>query len=45
MEETFSPSQNMVKDVGSYLNDGKSLGKQESLVETWRIIRESEPIQ
>ena len=32
-------------DVGSYLNDGKSLGEQDSLVETWTIIRESRLVQ
>ena len=37
MNETFSPSQ----DVGTYLNGGKSLGEQDSLVETWIIIGES----
>ena len=30
MEETFFPSQDMVEDVGSYLNGGKSLGEQDS---------------
>ena len=32
MDETFSPSQEM--DLGSYLNGGKSLGEQNSLVVT-----------
>ena len=39
MKETFSPSQDI--DVGSNLNGGKSLGKQDSLVKTWTIIGES----
>ena len=34
MEETFSPSQDKVEDLGSYLNGGKALGEQDSLVET-----------
>ena len=43
MKETFSPSQDI--DVGSYLNGGKSLGKQDSLVKTWTIIGESGLVQ
>ena len=39
MEETFSSNQDM--DVGSYLNGGKSLWEQDSLVETWTIIGEN----
>ena len=38
IEETSSPSHDMAEDVGSY---GKLLGEQDSLVETWTIIRES----
>ena len=41
MEKTFSPSQDMAKDVGIYLNGGKLLGEQDFLVETWTVIRES----
>ena len=39
-ERDFSPSQDM--DVGNYLNGGKSLEEQDSLVETWIVIGESE---
>ena len=42
MENTFSQSQDMVEGVSSYLNGGKLLGEQDSLVETWTIIGESE---
>ena len=45
MEETFSLSQDMAEDVGSYLNGGKSLGEQDSLVETWTVIVESGLVQ
>ena len=43
MEETFSSSRDI--DVGSYLNGGKSLREQDSLVETWTIIGESGLVQ
>ena len=41
MEDTFSSSQDMTEDVDSYLNGGKSLGEQDSLVETWTLNGES----
>ena len=41
MEKTFSPSQDMAKDVGIYLSGGKLLGEQDFLVETWTVIGES----
>ena len=34
MEETFSPSQDMVEDEDNYLNGGKLLGEQDFLMET-----------
>ena len=34
MEETFSQSQDMVKDVDNYLKGGKLLKEQNSFVET-----------
>ena len=40
MEKTFSPSQDMAEDVGSYLNGGKSLREQDFLGETWTISGE-----
>ena len=43
MEKTFSPSQDM--DMGNYLNGGKSLREQYSLVDTWTIIGESGLVQ
>ena len=45
MEKTFSPSQDIEEDVGSYLNGGKSLGEQDFLVETWTISGESRLMQ
>ena len=39
MEKTFSPSQDI--DVGNYLNGGKSLREQDSLVTIWTVIGES----
>ena len=44
MEETFSPSQDMAKDVGN-LNGEKLFGEQDSLVETWTVFGESGLIQ
>ena len=41
MKETFSPSQDMVEDVDSYLKGGKLFWEQDSLMETWTVIRES----
>ena len=38
MEENFSPSHDMVEDVGS---GGKLLVEQDSLVEIWIVIREN----
>ena len=37
MEETFSSSQDMAKDVGN-LKGEKLLGEQDSFVETWTVI-------
>ena len=42
MQEAFSPSQDMAKDVGSYLKGGKFVGEQDFLVETLTVIGESE---
>ena len=42
MEETFSPSHDMAKDVGG---GGKLLGEQDSLVEIWTVIGESGLVQ
>ena len=42
MEETFSPSHDIVEDVSG---GGKLLGEQDFLVETLTIIRESGLIQ
>ena len=42
MKKTFSRNQDMAEDVGSGV---KLLGEQDSLVETWKIIRESGLVQ
>ena len=42
MEETFSPSHDMVEDLG---NGGNLLGEQDSLVETRTVIEESRLVQ
>ena len=45
MEEIFSPSQEMTKNVDSYLKGGKLLEDQDSLVETWIAVEESWLVQ
>ena len=42
MEETFSLSEDMTKDVGSNLKVEKLFGAQDFLMETWTVIGESE---
>ena len=42
IKETFSPSHDMAKDVGS---GGKLLGEKDSLVETWTSVGESGLVQ